>query len=64
VEFTGTKKWPGHKSFPGDEGDFGFIIGQGVSWINPLRIRTNTRNIGIGVSLPTAAMHFKATLLL
>jgi hypothetical protein len=32
----------------------------GVSWINPLRIRTNTGNIGIGVSLPTAAMHFKA----
>jgi hypothetical protein len=29
-------------------------------WINPLRIRTNTGNIGIGVSLPTAAMHFKA----
>jgi hypothetical protein len=26
----------------------------------PLRIRTNTGNIGIGVSLPTAAMHFKA----
>jgi hypothetical protein len=39
-------------------GDFGFIIGQ--VWINPLRIRTNTGNIGIGVSLPTAAMHFKA----
>jgi hypothetical protein len=26
---TGTKKWQfAHKSFPGDEGDFGFIIGQ------------------------------------
>jgi hypothetical protein len=57
---TGTKKWQfAHKSFPGDEGDFGFIIGQ-VLVINPLRIRTNTGNIGIGVSLPTAAMHFKA----
>jgi hypothetical protein len=57
---TGTKKWQfAHKSFPGDEGDFGFYHWTGVSWINPLRIRTNTGNIGIGVSLPTA-MHFKA----
>jgi hypothetical protein len=47
---TGTKKWQfAHKSFPGD--DFGFYHWTGVSWINPLRIRTNTGNIGIGVSL-------------
>jgi hypothetical protein len=33
----------------------------GVRLDKPLRIRTNTGNIGIGVSLPTAAMHLAGT---
>jgi hypothetical protein len=58
---TGSKKWQfALKSFTGEEGDFAFSHWTGSAWINPLRIKTNTGNIGIGVNLATAAMHFKA----